>query len=121
MRGDIFLFHWNDDEARAYAHPLQAAGWRVVWETADAGRGAALVAAKPPDLVVIYLRRLPSHSREVARTLREQKATKHIPVVFVDGDAEAIAKVRAVAPDAAFITNGELVSFAETFTHKKTT
>jgi hypothetical protein len=44
------------------------------------------LAADPPSAVVIDLSRGPSHGRDAALAIREARATRHVPLVFVDGD-----------------------------------
>lgn len=51
---------------------------------------------------VIDLSRLPSHGRDVALAMREAKSTRHVPIVFVDGAPDKVARVRSSLPDATF-------------------
>ena len=60
--------------------------------------------AKPPDAVVIDLTRLPSHGRDVAMGLRVTKATRHVPIVFVEGAPDKVERVRQLLPDAVYTT-----------------
>jgi CheY-like chemotaxis protein len=62
------------------------------------------LAADPPDAFVIDLGRLPSQGRAVATALRQQKATRLVPLVFVEGDPEKTARVKALLPDAQYTT-----------------
>jgi hypothetical protein len=57
---------------------------------------------EPPHAVVIDLGRLPSHGREFGVALRVTKATRAIPLLFVGGQAEKVARVRELLPDAVF-------------------
>jgi hypothetical protein len=57
---------------------------------------------------VIDLTRLPSHGREVGAALRAAKATRFIPLVFVGGEAEKVARVRTLLPDAAYTSWDEI-------------
>jgi len=101
----VMLIHWNEAEARERVERLEAAGFDVTafW---DAGGGGALrdVAEDPPDAFVIDLSRLPSHGREVAAWLRARKATRGIPLIFLEGDVEKVARIRALLPDATYAT-----------------
>jgi hypothetical protein len=54
--------------------------------------------------MVIDLTHRPSHGREVAVYLRGLKATRHIPIVFVDGAPDKVDAVRGVLPDAVYTT-----------------
>ena len=58
----------------------------------------------PPAAVVIDLSRLPSHGRAVAFSLRQSKAARVIPLLFVDGAPEKLDRVKHDFPDAAYTT-----------------
>lgn len=62
------------------------------------------VKARPPDVLVVYLTRLPSHGRETAHMLRSVKATRDLPIIFVGGEGEALEKTKAKVPDAIYTT-----------------
>ena len=53
-----------------------------------------------PDAVVIDLMHMPSYGRWMGVWLRERKATRAIPLVFVEGDPEKSRHVRKVVPGA---------------------
>jgi hypothetical protein len=57
---------------------------------------------------VIDLSRIPSHGREVAQSMRGTKATRHLPIVFVDGEPEKVKKTKQFIPDATFTTWGRI-------------
>ena len=102
MAGRLFLIHWNDAEAEDKARALRIDGWDVETESADGARGAKRLLADPPDVVVIWLTRLPSHGRETAHYFRSSPAGRSTPIVFVGGEGEALARVRAKVPDAVY-------------------
>ena len=105
----VRLIHWADDEGRQCRARLESLGYEVDFDASDGGSMMRAVrAASPPDAFVIDLSRLPSHGREVGRVLRTGKATRHIPLVFVDGDAARVAQTRALLPDAAYATWGRI-------------
>ena len=58
--------------------------------------------------MVIYLSRLPSHSRETADYLATTKSTHHIPIVFVDGELEKVVRVKEKVPNAIYTTEENL-------------
>ncbi|MFY9345679.1 MAG: hypothetical protein WAT39_24520, partial [Planctomycetota bacterium] len=60
------------------------------------------LAAAPPAAIVIDLGRLPSHGRAIATWVRERKAMRRVPLVFVPGDAEKTERMRAAFPDATY-------------------
>lgn len=56
----------------------------------------------PPLAFVVDLGRLPSHGREVARSVRQSKALRVIPIVFVGGRPDKVAEAEDEFPDATF-------------------
>lgn len=99
----VRLIHWNEEESADRLEKLRAAGYSA--------RGGPLENSSmkefredPPLVVVIDLSRLPSHGREVANSLRQGKATRHIPIVFVGGEEDKVAHVRELLPDATYAT-----------------
>lgn len=99
----VHLIHWNSEEAKGRASRLRAAGYEVSRSILD---GATLrrMGENPPAAVVIDLTRLPSQGRDVGLFLRKSKKTRRVPLVFVDGEAAKVARVREFLPDAVFTT-----------------
>jgi len=83
-------------------------GWNVDIETNDGDRAGKRITDDPPDVVVIYLSRLPSHGRETGHALRDVKATRNIPLVYVDGNVDAVNRTKTVVPDAIYTTTEQL-------------
>ena len=102
-KGRVFLFHWNKAEAEEYAEALRKEGWAVDLEWEDGARGGAAVKQNPPDAVVFYLARLPSHSRATAEYLTRTKSTRQIPLIFVGGEGEALEKTRQKIPSGIYV------------------
>ena len=102
MASRLFLIHWNDAEAEEKARALREDGWDVQMESADGARGAKRLLANPPDVVVIWLTRLPSHGRQTAHYVRSRPAGRSTPIVFVGGDGAALEKVKSAVPDAVY-------------------
>ncbi len=104
----VCLFHWNAEEARPLLTVLQAAGHSVELH----GKMASYreVRDRPPDAIVIDLSRLPSHGRELAVFIRGSKSTRHVPIVFVEGEPEKVERVRKLLPDAAYTSLARLRS-----------
>jgi len=98
------LIHWNEADGRECAERLASAGYRVRFDRIVNGGSLKAIRADPPDACVIDLSRLPSHGREVAVALRQSKATRAVPLVFVDGAEEKVQRVRQALPDATFTT-----------------
>lgn len=104
----VCLVHWNEDEGLERQKQLGALGYDARFEFGGGTVVIRAIRASLPDAAVFDLSRLPSHSREIARTLRGAKATRHIPLVFVDGEKEKVAATKALLPDATYTTWAKL-------------
>jgi CheY-like chemotaxis protein len=104
------LIHWNAAEATRYLALLQKAGHRVEYSPEFSSQLMREWRLSPPDAFVIDLSRLPSHGREIAVALRQSKATRHIPIVFCEGEEEKVAKTRALLLDAVFCKFPKLIT-----------
>ena len=104
----ICLLHWNEAEAAGRLERLQAAGFDAYHSTLAGPLLFRLLRENPPTAIVIDLARLPSHGREVGAALRATKATRYIPLVYVGGEAEKVARVRALLPDAVYTSWDEI-------------
>jgi CheY-like chemotaxis protein len=110
----VCLLHWNEPEAVERLERLRAAGF-AAYHTALAGPPLLQrLRQEIPDAIVIDLARLPSHGREVGVWLRATKATRHIPLVFVGGEAEKVARIRALLPDAVYTSWDAIGAAVET-------
>jgi len=112
--GRIRLFHWKAEEAVGIADDLRAAGFAVDYEAKFGPELFRAMRQSPPDGVVIDLSRLPSHGREVATALRGNKLTRQIPILFLGGQPEKVAKVREHLPDAGFCERPRLLAALRT-------
>jgi CheY-like chemotaxis protein len=106
----VVLVHWHEAEAAQRAERLRSFGHDVVvhWQQDGGGELTRALAGEPPDAFVIDLGRLPSHGREVATWLRRKKSLRHVPIVFVPGDAAKTERIRVLLPDAVFAPWGRL-------------
>jgi CheY-like chemotaxis protein len=100
----IRLIHWNSAEAKHLAGKLKEIGYSVVYEMPSGPDLLRELGTTPPAAVVIDLSRLPSQGRDMALAIRHQKATRYLPLVFVEGDAEKIARIKEHLPDAVYTT-----------------
>lgn len=98
----VRLIHWHAGEAQERAARLRAAGHTVSAGPLMGPESLRELRDRPPEAIVIDLGRLPSHGRDVALGFRSYRATRHVPIVFVEGDPEKVARIRALLPDAAF-------------------
>jgi len=107
----VVLIHWNATEAQQHTDRLRAGGYQTELFPAQGGATAlGAIRANPPDAFVIDLSRLPSQGRAVAIALRQQKATRSVPIVFVAGQPNKVADIRAALPDAAYTSWGRIRS-----------
>ncbi len=104
----IRLVHWKEDEVAERAARLEAAGYEVDAEVPGTSIGIKQLREDPPAAFVIDLSRLPSHGREVAYSLRQSKALREIPIVFVGGVEGKVAAIRKQLPDATYTVWGDL-------------
>jgi CheY-like chemotaxis protein len=100
----VLLVHWKPEETEPHVAALRKAGHDVRLLRPDGIPALRALFGNPPEAIVIDLGRLPSQGRAVATTLRQQRATREVPLVFVEGDPEKTARVRALLPDAAYTT-----------------
>jgi CheY-like chemotaxis protein len=104
----VRLIHWNEDEGLERRKQLEALGLKAAFDFGDGVFALRQIRSAPPDAVVIDLSRIPSHGREVATSLRSAKATRHLPIVFVDGEPEKVKKTKLLLPDATYTTWGRI-------------
>ena len=99
----IRMVHWNAEEAKSRAGTLRKIGYQVDGLMPDPASMRQLK-EHPPIAVVIDLSRLPSHGRDVGLALREAKSTQSIPIVFVEGEPDKVARTKQSLPDATYTT-----------------
>ena len=83
---------------------LETMGYQAAFENRTGTVLLREILKNPPSAVLIDLSRLPAQGRDVAVELRLSKATRHIPIVFVDGLPEKVLVVRQTLPDAVYST-----------------
>jgi CheY-like chemotaxis protein len=98
----ILLIHWNVAEAHERVDGLRALGFEASYHADQNSASMRSVREEPPDAFAIDLNRLPSRGLGVATWIRQQKATRHVPLVFVEGDEEKTARIRDLLPDAIY-------------------
>ncbi len=106
----VRIIHWKPAEAGPLVEACRACGYEVEYDDVPFPALAKTIRHNQPDALVIDLTRLPSHGREAAMAIRRTKYSRHIPIIFVDGEAEKVEKVRQQLPDATFTTRKQLCS-----------
>jgi hypothetical protein len=103
-RQRIRLVHWKQEEVAERAARLEAAGYQVDARVPGTSIGVKELREDPPTAFVVDLGRLPSHGREIAYAVRQSKALRSLPIVFVGGAEDKVARIRDALPDATFTT-----------------
>ena len=102
----VRIIHWRPAEAGPLLEAVRAGGFEPEYDGEMNGPAVSrAIRASMPDAVLIDLSRPPSHGREVGIWLRGLKYTRHIPLVFVNGEGEKLERVRSDLPDAAYTDN----------------
>jgi CheY-like chemotaxis protein len=108
----IRLIHWNATEAKQKASILESAGYEVDYEP-SAPQILKELRNNPPDAVVIDLSRLPSQGRDMAINIRHAKATRNIPIIFVEGDPQKVNQIKIHVPDALYTNYSQIQTAIE--------
>jgi len=104
----VRLIHWNSAEAKEKAAILHAAGFEVDCRLFTPQNLRELRNVLP-SAVVIDLSRLPSQGRDVGLAIRHYKTTHNLPLVFVDGVPEKVARIKTQIPDAIYTTWNQIL------------
>ena len=99
----VRLVHWKPAEASEKAQMLRSGGYEVSYEALSPASFQEM-RESPPDAVVIDLSRIPSQGRDVGLGIRKYKATRQVPLVFVEGDPDKVERIRKLLPDAVYTT-----------------
>jgi hypothetical protein len=105
----VRLIHWSAAEAEERADQLHTAGYEVSYGPLDPSALRELREV-PPAAVVIDLGRLPSHGRDAALAVRKAKTTRHVPLLFVGGEPDKVARLKEVLPDAVYTSWSQIRS-----------
>ena len=98
----VLLLHWNDEEAVERVSRIRAVGFEADTVPLEMPATFRQLRENPPSALVIDLSRLPSAGRDVALSLRTYKATRHVPIVFVEGDPAKVGLIKKLLPDAVY-------------------
>jgi hypothetical protein len=98
----VLVIHRDMLEGTAWAARLRALGFDATAYPTLGVKGFRGIRHDPPQAILIDLTRLPSYGKAMGVLLRQQKSLGAIPLVFVEGDPDKAAQVRAVLPDAVY-------------------
>jgi CheY-like chemotaxis protein len=110
----VRVVHWKPAEAEPLLEACRAAGHEVEYDPADLPATARMARRTMPEALVIDLSRAPASGRELAFAIRHTKYTRHIPLVFVDGEPEKVEAIRKQLPDALFTSRNRIASAIKT-------
>src|ERR1017187_5120798 len=82
----VLVVHWNAPEAAERAQRLRDQGFEAESYAGPGGAGFLALAADPPGAIVIDLARIPSQGGAAGIAFRQRKATRLVPLVFIEGD-----------------------------------
>lgn len=105
----IRLIRWHATDAAELFLALRAAGHDVDAAVLSGPADLRALRDEPPDAVVCDLSRRPATTRDLAIAIRRQGATRHVPLVCVDGGGADVERIRALLPDATFCTSAGLL------------
>jgi CheY-like chemotaxis protein len=95
----VILIHYDAEEAEERAGVLRRAKYAVEVHAPRSSPALRPIMENPPEAFVVDLSRRPSDGHGVAVTLRQRRATRHVPIVLVGGEPEKVARLRAQLPD----------------------
>lgn len=103
----IRLIHWKPAECPERASRVEHFGHEVEASPFDTSIARAL-RASPPDAILIDLSRLPAHGLEAGVYLRRAVPTRHVPLIFVEGEPAKVERVKEKLPDARYTSYDRL-------------
>ncbi|MEO5924683.1 MAG: DUF3052 family protein [Bryobacteraceae bacterium] len=109
MTKRLALVHSRLAEAQPLITLLERAGYEVHYGSDLKPLRASQLKALSPTAAIVDLSRVPSYGRYWAAELRAT-SMKHLPLVFVDGEPEKVAIVKAALPDATYTTRDKLTA-----------
>lgn len=98
----IRYIHWKPTEARERIAYMKGLGHRVSYTPIESQATLPRLRTPRPDVIVIDLGRLPGGGRDVAMWFRRDKATRGVPILFVDGEEAKLGGIRRQIPGAHF-------------------
>jgi hypothetical protein len=98
----VVVVQYKPGESDALTNRLRRDGVDAESYQQRGSKGFRALREAPPDAIVIDLTSMPFYGRWMGAQLRESKALRTIPLVFVEGDPEKMAVAKRQFPDAVF-------------------
>ena len=95
-------------DAEAWIERLRGAGYEVDARPIRGPSDLKTLGRQVPSLVAIDMARAPSHGRDLGLAVRQLKATRHVPLVFVEGSPTLVTRLRSLLPDAVHTSGGRI-------------
>ncbi len=102
----IQLIYWWSAEAEELAVLLRARGYAVDHQLEDGF--FERMRRRPPAAAVIDLNRVPDNGRNLALFLRRTRATRRVPLVFLEGTPAQVDLTRTLLPDAVYTSRARI-------------
>jgi hypothetical protein len=115
----VRIVHSKPAESGPLIEACRACGFDVEFDPGDLLVVWHKIRATIPDAIVIDLTRMPSQGRALGIVVRRSKLTRHIPLVFVDGDPSKVEAIRAQLPDASFVSRKQLCAKVKSACRRK--
>jgi hypothetical protein len=100
----VRLIHLNGPEGRECRLRLASMGHQADFDEVEGPGLMKKLRADLPEAFVIDLSRMPSLGRQIGMALRASKSTRHVPIIFVDGDPAKVKAIKETLPDATYTT-----------------
>ena len=104
----VRLFHWRASEAQPLIESIRSAGFEVDYPGDQPESSLRAIREGGYHAIVIDLTRQPSHGRYLGIEIRAQKAIRHLPLVYVDGDLDKVERIREALPDAIYTSRAKV-------------
>lgn len=95
-------------DSEAWIERLRAAGYEVDARPIRGPSDLRSLGRRVPSVVAIDLARAPSHGRDLGLAVRQLKATRHVPLVSVEGSPTLVTRLRSLLPDAVHTSGGRI-------------
>ncbi len=97
----VHLFQRDPVEAQKRARELKNLGYAVSYGPVSP-EALRRLKVSPPEAVLIDLGRAPMLGRDVGIFIRRYRATRNIPIVFLEGEAAKVIQIKQHLPDAVY-------------------
>jgi predicted metal-dependent hydrolase len=108
IKKKILFICRNTEHCQLIKNELQALEMEVYLISTTEVADIKKLAERGLNCIMISLQYAPSMGRDIGIYLRKYKLTRHVPMIFLNGNEEAVAGVRKLLPDAFYICQDEL-------------